>query len=55
MTSQRLEALKKALPLYIQEMEAAQARYEATGAEHHRIRAEELAKSISFLEVRLGV
>lgn len=50
----RQRAIANALPFYIKEMEEAQARYEATGAEHHLIRAQELAKSISFIEVRLG-
>jgi hypothetical protein len=50
----RQQAIANALPLYIKEMDEARARYEQSGAEHHLIRAEQLAKTISFLEVRLG-
>jgi hypothetical protein len=52
--TRRQRTIANAIPLYLKEMEEAQARYEATGAEHHLIRAQELAKSISFLEVRVG-
>lgn len=51
---QRQRALVNALPLYIQQMEEARALYELTKAEHYLIRAEELAKYISYLEMRVG-
>jgi hypothetical protein len=48
----RRKALQSAIALYTQELEDARARYELYGAEHHLIRAEELAKALSLLEMR---
>ena len=53
MTELRRKMLESAIALYTQELADARARYEQYGAEQHLIRAEELAKALSLLEMRV--